>query len=158
MESNFGSESRIEHRVVHRNFSSLGESSFESGESSFESRPNVESKIVHRDFGKRSSGAILKDIITAFENRVAPEYNNLEDIDKLIDKLVAEKIPNFQTQEGKEVLNSRQQKIEELKKLAEEIREQEKERKAIEEMRQENEMLDRIIASIRKQDNYGKRF
>jgi len=85
------------------------------------------------------------------------EYNSLEDIDKLIDKLVSSKMPEFKTLEGITLLTEREQKIAELKKLADEIRKEEQERKAIEEVKQENEWLDRVIASIRKQDNNGKR-
>lgn len=84
------------------------------------------------------------------------EYNSLEDIDKLIDKLVSSKMPEFKTLEGITLLTEREQKIAELKKLADEIRKEEQERKAIEELKQENEWLDRVIASIRKQDNNGK--
>lgn len=89
-------------------------------------------------------------------NSNTPKYNNSQEIDALINNLLKQKMPDFQTVEGKAVLSAREQKIAELKKLADEIRKEEKERKAIEEIKQENEWLDRIIASIRKEDNHGK--
>ena len=91
-------------------------------------------------------------------NSNTPKYNSSQEIDELIDNLLKKNLPDLQTVEGKAVLSERAQKIEELKKLADEIRKEEKERKEIEEIKQENEWLDRILASMRKQDpNYGKR-
>lgn len=78
-------------------------------------------------------------------------YNSLDDIDKLIERLEASMSGiNVTSERANQVLNQRQQKIDELKKSVAEARKAEEEERVIQQLEQENSELDDAIDILNK--------
>ena len=79
------------------------------------------------------------------------DYNSLESIDKLIDKLVS-KTPRhrFKLEEANEYLDSRASKIEQLKGLVNDVRRLEQERCELEKIKEDDKALDAAIKILKK--------
>ena len=78
-------------------------------------------------------------------------YNNLDDIDSLIEKLERE-MPTITSNNPRinQALEQRRQKIEELKRLRDEARRESEEEKQLRMLEQSNDELDDIIGSVKK--------
>lgn len=78
-------------------------------------------------------------------------YNNLDDIDSLIEKLERE-MPTITSNNPRinQALEQRRQKIEELKRLRDEARRESEEEKQLRMLEQSNDELDDIIGSAKK--------
>lgn len=78
-------------------------------------------------------------------------YNNLDDIDSLIEKLERE-MPTITSNNPRinQALEQRRQKIEELKRLRDEARRESEEEKRLRMLEQSNDELDDIIGSVKK--------
>jgi len=78
-------------------------------------------------------------------------YNNLDDIDSLIEKLERE-MPNIQSNNPRinQALEQRRQKIEELKRLRDEARRESEEEKQLRMLEQSNDELDDVIGNLKK--------
>lgn len=77
-------------------------------------------------------------------------YNNLDDIDSLIEKLERE-MPTITSNNPRinQALEQRRQKIEELKRLRDEARRESEEEKQLRMLEQSNDELDDIIGSVK---------
>lgn len=78
-------------------------------------------------------------------------YNNLDDIDSLIEKLERE-MPTIKSNNPRinQALEQRRQKIEELKRLREEAKRKLEEEKQLRMLEQSNDELDDVIANVKK--------
>ncbi len=137
-ESSYASESRNSYRPS---------SSF-SSKSALESRPSIvsaESRAT--SFSSESRGMGIQTSIT----KPKTQYNSLDDIDKLIERLEASFGTTQVTSErANQILAQRKQKIESLKQLVADARKAETEERIIQQLEQENSELDDAIDSMNK--------
>lgn len=111
-----------------------------------ESRNNSESRgygYVSVSSESRNTGESKREVIKI-------RYNNLDDIDSIIEKLERE-MPTSTSNNPRinEALEKRRQKIEELKKLAEEAKVKLEEEKQLKMLEQSNDELDCIIYNMK---------
>ncbi len=111
-----------------------------SSESAFESRPSEDYTQVRTNFGYS---------IREEESETRPQYNSLDDIDKLIERLEGSmNTTQITSERGNQILAQRKQKIELLKKLVAEARRMEAEQKMLEQLEKENSELDHAIDTL----------
>lgn len=86
------------------------------------------------------------------EGRIAArKYNNLKDIDKLLERLEkAPTPPNADSEEIKNILAEREQKIKILEELVESARKAEQEEIITNQLKKENDELDSVIESVKR--------
>ena len=109
-----------------------------------ESRNNSESRgYGYVSSESRNTGESKREVIKI-------RYNNLDDIDSIIEKLERE-MPASTSNNPRinEALDKRRQKIEELKKLAEEAKVKLEEEKQLKMLEQSNDELDCIIYNMK---------
>lgn len=112
-----------------------------------ESRNNSESRgygYVSVSSESRNTGESKREVIKI-------RYNNLDDIDSLIEKLERE-MPTIQSNNPRinQALEQRRQKIEELKRLRDEARRESEEEKQLRMLEQSNDELDVVIGNVKK--------
>ncbi len=119
------------------------------GQSALESRTSTISSESRATSFSSESRKI--DIQTPVKTQ-RKQFNSLEDIDKLIERLEGSltNASDFKSERTEQILEQRRQKIELLKKLAKEAREAEAEKTLIKLLEQENSELDDAIDSINK--------
>lgn len=117
-----------------------------------ESRNNSESRYTPSYMCKssesRNDGESYRDFREQANNS---RYNNLEDIDSLIEKLESE-MPNITSNNPKinQALSQRKQKIEELKRLRDEAKRRTEEEDVLKMLERSNSELDDAISSVKK--------
>ena len=164
-ESRTSGESR---NTIHRpnnlrnsNRSNTLRSSSESSESrSSESRSTVRSNIFGSSSKSRSGEGIdtsSRPLVLDFSEDTyssssqKSQYNNLEDIDRLIERLEGNSYSNnnYSSQRFNEAMDKRREKVEELKRLREEAKTLIEEEEGIIEVERENDEIDAAIDSVK---------
>lgn len=144
-ESSYPSESRNDYSSPLKN--NLSES--RTPDISSESRKQIWGTPADYENGWGNSNRSDKTLVTSNETGI--KYNNLDDIDKLIERLEASLGDTKVTSErANQILAQRKQKIDELRKLVADARKVEEEEKIIRKLEQENSELDAVIDSLNK--------
>ena len=147
-------------------YNSYSSESRSSGESrlSYPSHQGTSYSSESRDCGESRS----QRTSTSIKQESCPKYNNLEDIDKLIEKLENSlPVNNFGSQSFNQALDKRKRQIEELKKLREKARRKMEEDRQIRQLESQNDevqdaingmqrLLKRKTATTRRNNNSGE--
>lgn len=146
-ESRNSSESRsYGYTPSYNSYSSESRSSGES-RSSYHSYQRTSYSSESRDCGESRSQRTSNPI----KQESSPKYNNLEDIDKLIENL-ENSLPanNSGSQRFNQALDKRKRQIEELKKLRDEVERQTEEERITRQLEKENEEIDSQIEDVKR--------
>lgn len=116
-----------------------------------ESRNSSESRSTTSYVSKPTESRTSGESRYETRNERTNKYNNLEDIDSLIEKLERE-MPNIKSTNPRinKVLDERREKIEELKRLRNRIEKEREEEKLIRKLEESNNELDNIIYDVKK--------
>lgn len=116
-----------------------------------ESRNSSESRSTTSYVSKPTESRTSGESRYETRNERTNKYNNLEDIDSLIEKLERE-MPNIKSTNPRinKVLDERHEKIEELKRLRNRIEREREEEKLIRKLEESNNELDNIINDVKK--------
>ena len=126
---------------------------------SSESRSSGESRSIYPSYQRTNYSSESRDCgesksqrtSTPIKQESSPKYNNLEDIDKLIEYL-ENSLPanNFGSQRFNQALDKRKRQIEELKKLSAEAKRQTEEERITRQLEEENEEIDSQIEDVKR--------